>query len=125
METYDILVIDDDPDIIELYEAFMGMTDYSYRIVASSVEALELLKTMEFKVFIIDINLGVNSMTGVDLGIKIREKYEDALIYALTGHSTLFDNFDPAIAGFDDVYDKPFGYVKILKVLKTILRSIK
>ena len=38
---------------------------------------------------------------------KIREKYPTACIYALTGHSTLFELADCREAGFDDYFTKP------------------
>jgi DNA-binding NtrC family response regulator len=121
MDAYDILVVDDDPEAASLYEAFMTVMPYSFRVVNSAEKAIELLKSTKFTVFILDIDLGYKAMTGVDLSIKIKEVQKDAKVYALTGHTTLFDGFDPPIAGFDDVFNKPFGYKDLIALLKDIL----
>jgi len=121
MEIYDILVVDDDSEVAILYEAFMELMPYSFKVASSADDALELLKHTKFTVFILDIDLGYNSMNGVDLSIKIKEIQSDAKVYALTGHAGIFDGFDPAIAGFDEVFSKPFGYKNLIILLKSIL----
>ena len=121
MDAYDILVVDDDPEAASLYEAFMELMPYSFRVINSAEEALVLIKSTTFAVFIVDIDLGYKAMTGVDLSIKIKETQKDAKVYALTGHTIIFDGFDPSIAGFDEVFNKPFGYKDLIALLKDIL----
>ncbi len=121
MEVYDILIVDDDPEVAALYEAFMELMPYSFRVVTSGEKAVELLKTAKFTVFILDIDLGYNTMTGVDLSIKIKDMQKDAKVYALTGHAAIFDGFDPSIAGFDEVFSKPLGYKHLISLLKNVL----
>jgi len=121
MDTYDILIVDDDPEVAALYEAFMELMPYSFKVVTSGEDALELLKSIKFTVFILDIDLGYNVMTGVDLSIKIKDMQQDAKVYALTGHAVIFDGFDPSIAGFDEVFSKPLGYKSLIILLKDIL----
>lgn len=122
MRNKDILIIDDDVDLVRMLKAFYSLLPHSFDIVYSGEEALELVKTKNFKVFIIDINLGDNKMHGVDLAILIRKKFEDAKIYALTGHTNLFSNIDPSVAGFDGVFYKPDDYQELLEQISEDLK---
>ena len=117
-----ILVVDDEPEIAALYKAFLELLPYSFKVVTSGEKAIELLKSVKFTVFILDIDLGYNAMTGVDLSIKIKDMQKDAKVYALTGHADVFDGFDPSIAGFDDVFSKPFGYKNLIILHQNILK---
>ena len=72
MEQKDILIVEDDLDLIEILKAFYALLPYSYDIVNSGEEALELVKEKKFKIFVLDINLGSGKMHGVDLAISLR-----------------------------------------------------
>ena len=121
METCDIMVVEDDTAIAGLYATFLNLMPYSFEVVTSGEDAMELIKRIKFAVCILDINLGYKSMTGVDLAVEIKKINKDTKVYALTGNVFLFDGFDPAIAGFDDVFSKPLGYQDILVILDNLL----
>jgi len=122
MENIDILFVENEKSISDLYIALMrAITDVTFKIVSSGEEALELLKSTEFKIFILDINLGSGKLSGVDLSIEIRKQFCDAKIYVMTGHPYLFDSIDPSIAGIDKVFSKPKAVLHILDTIKNDL----
>lgn len=126
MEICDILIVDDEVAIAGLYEAFLKLTPYSFEIVNSGEDAVELIKRINFSMCVLDINLGSKSMTGIDTAIAIKERNTESKVYALTGNAFLFDGFDPTIAGFDGIFSKPMGYKDLLTILdKQFVKTCK
>lgn len=100
-----ILIVDDEQSIREtLSEAF---TEKGYEVVCArdGAEALALL-TPEIKVMFLDLKLN-GGMSGLELCRQIRQEHPSACIYAMTGHSSLFELADCRKAGFDDYFTKP------------------
>lgn len=119
----DILIVEDEPALLQMYSGlFSTFTDYSYIAVASGEEALMLLDDTEFKVGVIDIRLE-NSINGVELGVLLHERYPNMVLYAMTGLYAVFEGFDPAIAGFEACFSKPFGFKKLFKALAKTLEK--
>lgn len=122
MEKKDLLVVEDSPDTAAVFEAFFTLLPYDCVLTNTAEEAVALIKTTTFKVFILDINLGKSRMHGVDLSLLLRKECPEAKIYAITGHMDLFSNIDPSVAGFDGVFYKSHDYSKILKQIKEDLK---
>ena len=100
-----ILVVEDDREVREfLIEAFR---EEGYEVIPAidAEDALSVL-TPEIMVMFLDLKLP-GDMNGLELCSKIRENYQTACIYAMTGHSTLFELADCRAAGFDDYFTKP------------------
>ena len=100
-----ILIVEDDREVRNfLIEA---LREESCDVVAAvdAEEALEVL-TPDIMVMFLDLKLP-GEMNGIKLCRKIREKHPTACIYAMTGHSTLFELADCREAGFDDYFTKP------------------
>lgn len=119
MKKKDILVVDDKKDTMAVFEAIFSLIDgCTYDVVSTAEEVLDLVKTTEYKIFVLDINLGKSKMHGVDLALLLRKWYDSSKIYAITGHRNLFNNIDPSVAGFDTVFYKPESYADISKQIK-------
>ncbi len=100
-----ILVVEDEREVREfLYDAFVE-EGYDVVAVGDAEEALAIL-TPEIMVMFLDMKLP-GEMDGLELCRKIRVDYPTACIYAMTGHSTLFELADCRAAGFDDYFTKP------------------
>ena len=100
-----ILVVEDEREVREfLYDAFVE-EGYDVVAVGDAEEALAALDP-EIMVMFLDMKLP-GEMDGLELCRKIRESYPTACIYAMTGHSTLFELADCRAAGFDDYFTKP------------------
>lgn len=125
MEQKDILVVEDNEELRPILDTFYSLLPYTYEVVPSGEEAVKLINCTDFKVYVLDINLGYNKMHGVDLAILIRRRDKEAKIYALTGHLSLFDTIDPEVAGFNEVYYKPNDYKRLLQRIQTDLGDIE
>lgn len=120
-KTIDVLIVEDEDALLAMYRGlFSTFTDYSYKAVSSGEEALLLLETYKFKAGIIDIKLAGDT-NGVELGVILHKKYPDMVLYAMTGLYSVFDGFDPAIAGFTACFNKPLGFAKLFKALSDTL----
>lgn len=100
-----ILVVDDEEVIRDVLERAFSRADYSVHCAESAEEALEVLKQENIQVMFLDLKLP--GMSGVDLGKQIRKDKPIAIIYAITGYTSLFELADCRGAGFDDYFTKP------------------
>lgn len=111
-----ILIVDDEQSIRDmLYEAFV---EQGYEVVCASdgAEALALL-TPEIRVMFLDLKLN-GGMSGIELCRQIRQEHPSACIYAMTGHSSLFELADCRKAGFDDYFTKPTKLAMLYMVVE-------
>ena len=114
-----VLVVENDDSIRELIKEFVKEGDYSVDVASNAKEACELISETEYEVIILDIKL--NGTNGVELCIKIRDFDEDVVILAITGLTVLTDEYDLKIAGFDEVFTKPWSYHDLLDTMKRYL----
>ena len=112
-----ILIVDDDSQVLHLFEAFLGRKGVVVDATFSAEEALKLLGNNKYDLIILDIRL--QGMNGVELALKIREEDKDVKIVGMTGYySPIFTQFDHRLAGFDVVFEKPIGYKDFIAFLE-------
>lgn len=119
----DILLVDDNKQLVELMSAFFDISNYKYRTACCGEKAIEEVKKHNFKVIILDINLGYTPLNGVELCLLLRKSNKESKIYALTAYSELFHDISPEVAGFDKAFFKPSGYRDLLKVIENDIIS--
>ncbi len=100
-----ILVVDDEVPIRELLSEAFAQEGYKTITAAGGAEALKILDDESIQVLFLDLNMP--GMNGIELCRIIREKNPVAVIYAMTGYSTLFTLVECRQAGFDDYFTKP------------------
>jgi len=116
MSTGKILVVDDDPLILNtLCDAF-SRVGYSVYLADNANEALRILKQESIPFMIIDLGLG--SMSGFDLCKDIRKDNPKAIIYALSGYTGFYNPQDFLEAGFNGIFDKPIIINDLYQVAK-------
>lgn len=117
----DILIVEDDETVLRMYSAaFSTFTNYSYITVQTGEEVEKLLDTHSFRLGIIDIRLA-GPVNGVDVSVLLHTKCPDMILFAMTGWSCIFDNFDPSIAGFTACFAKPAEFKDLLDAVKDVL----
>lgn len=87
-----------------LSDAF-SLKGYQVVSVGSAEEALSVL-IPGIQVMFLDLKLS-GEMGGLELCRRLRKDHPAASIYAITGHSSLFELADCRKAGFDDYFTKP------------------
>ncbi len=123
MTTKRILVVDDEKAILLLFEAAFTKLGYTVITTESAHEALTLLKKKEIPVMFLDLNMP--EMDGVKLCREIRKDMPMAIIYAITGHPSLFELADCRDAGFDDYFKKPVNLSTLVKTAEDAFEKIE
>lgn len=122
MKNRDILVVDDEEVIRELFDLHFGEEGYSVHCAANGEEALKLLAGKSIQVQFLDLQLP--DMNGLELCKKIREETPAACIFAMTGFTSVFDLLKCRKAGFDDYFPKPFEISLLDKVVADAFNKI-
>ena len=117
-----ILVVDDQEPIRNMLEMAFIKNGYTVQSAESAEQALEILKQENIQVMFLDLKLP--GMNGIDLCRQIRKDKPIALIYAITGYSSLFELADCQEAGFDDYFTKPFELKVVLKEAEDAFEKI-
>jgi CheY-like chemotaxis protein len=100
-----ILIVDDEKAVRDMLSEAFVLKGYTVVCAGSSDEALAVL-TPEIQVMFLDLKLP-GAMGGLELCRQIRKDHPAACIYAITGHSSLFELADCRKAGFNDYFTKP------------------
>ncbi len=106
MTKKEILVVDDESVIRELFDFHFSEKGYIVHGAASAEEALNILSEKSIHVMFLDLQLP--GMNGLDLCKKIKNDLPAALVFAMTGFTSVFDFLKCRRAGFDDYFPKPF-----------------
>jgi len=100
-----ILVVDDEEYILGLLDEVFHTAGYEVALASNGMNALELFKKGNNQVVILDLRLP--DMSGVELGSEMKGLNPIAIIFAMTGYTSLFQLADCREAGFDDYFQKP------------------
>jgi len=112
-----ILLVDDEPDVLEVLRNFILMEEYEALTAPSAEEGVKILQSQEVDVVVTDEQM--SGMTGTAfLGI-VRQEYPDTVRILLTGHA----NLETAIRAINDgeiyrFFTKPCNFTELMVTLK-------
>lgn len=113
MAEREILAVDDEPMICDLYRKGFERAGYSVRTAESAEAALALQQAAPSLLLFSDLKLP--GMNGVDLCRRFRKDWPFAICYAVTGYASLFELSECRDAGFEDYFVKPVNLAHLLK----------
>ena len=117
-----ILLVDDEPDTLDLVKVELAQHGANVRAVTSAAEALNLLGTGEFDVLISDI--GMPEMDGYELirELRNRESGTDGRLpaVALTAYARVQDRMRAVLAGFSTHIAKPVEATELITVVASL-----
>ena len=112
-----ILIIDDDTDLLDMYEEILYIEGVEFLRATSGADALEMCRNhQDIQIILSDSNMG--SMTGMDLLKILRSYYETMpVFYLLTG---AYDVTESEVQDFGGrgLILKPFDLNEILERIK-------
>jgi DNA-binding response OmpR family regulator len=119
-----ILVVDDDPAILELVGYNLSKEGYEVIKAYDGEEALKIANDEDVDMFIVDIMLP--GIDGFELVRKIRaiEKYKNTPVIFLSAKGEEFDKVLGLELGADDYITKPFSVRELLARVKAIFRRL-
>ena len=123
MERKNILVVDDELLIRDLLYDFFSEKNWIVSVSDSSSKALEIMKTRQFDLALIDLKMP--EVDGIALIKNIKARYPSLPIVIITA----FPSFESAVEAIrlkiDDYITKPFNINKLFKTVCEILKKPK
>ncbi len=117
-----MLIVDDEPKILKLLDKAFTKKGYDVFSTETPLKALEIQKRENIQVMFFDLHMP--EMNGLELCRLVRANNPMALIYAMTGYSSLFELSDCREAGFDDYFNKPIKMPVLLEIVEDSFKTI-
>jgi DNA-binding response OmpR family regulator len=117
-----ILVVDDEPMIIEVIKAYLERAGYVVYCAGTGSEALRKFKEIEPDFLILDLMLP--DFSGEEICKRVRET-SDVPIMMLTAKTAEDDRINGIIIGADDYLTKPFSPREVVVRVEAIFRRTK
>lgn len=115
-----VLVVDDEPNIVELLTVSLKFQGFDVETANSGAEALELARTSRPDACILDVMMP--EMDGFELLSKLRAEGLDSPVLFLTAKDAVEDRIHGLTIGADDYVTKPFSLEEVITRLRVILR---
>ncbi|MBM3137476.1 MAG: response regulator transcription factor [Chloroflexi bacterium] len=114
-----ILVVDDEPSILNVVTAYLRAEGYEYKTASDGNEGLSLVKTFSPDLIILDIMLP--GRDGIEVLSQLRRE-SNAYVIMLTARSEETDKLVGLSVGADDYLTKPFSPRELMARIKAALR---
>ncbi len=120
-----ILIVDDEPDIVEFLSFNFEREGYSVRSASNGIEAVEV--ALEFKPWLIIMDLMMPEMDGIEACQIIRQKAEsfDPVIVLLTARGEDYSQIAGFDAGADDYIVKPISPKVLIARMRALMKRKK
>jgi DNA-binding NtrC family response regulator len=114
-----ILIVDDDPNIIEVLDARLTASSFQVLKTCDAPSALDILKKHKVDLMISDMKMP--AMGGMDLFSRVRSFLPELPVIFLTAYGTIPDAVDAVKAGAVDYITKPFNGKDLIKKINRII----
>ena len=113
-----ILVVDDEPRVLDEIEEFLLNNHYKVYTAVSPSEAFKQLSLNPISIMILDIKLP--EMSGLDVLKKVKIQYPEIEIIMISGHGDMDTVIQAMRLGATDYFPKPF---RLIDINNAILRT--
>jgi CheY-like chemotaxis protein len=114
-----ILVIDDEPDILELVADILD--SYGFAVETARSGPLGLAKLVESPFDLLFCDLSMRDMTGWDVVEKVRATDSDIGVVLITGWGSSLSEDDVRARGVDAILTKPFELKSLVDTIERVL----
>ena len=115
-----ILVVDDEPNIVELLTVSLKFQGFNVHTANSGTEALRIAREINPDAYILDVMMP--GMDGFELLGKLRREGLDGPVLYLTAKDSVDQRIHGLTIGADDYVTKPFSLEEVITRLRVILR---
>lgn len=119
-----ILVVDDEPEITEIIEAFLDNAGYKVRVENSPLNAVEVARQMKPDLILLDIMMPGTDGYTVCNTIKEDPGLANIPVIFLTGKDSKDDQGRSFQVGGDMFIKKPFSCERLLEIVNIVLLSV-
>src|SRR6266404_2430847 len=114
-----ILIVDDDPKIVQLVRAYLEREGYAVVTAADGRAALVAIREHGPRLIVLDLMLP--EIDGLTVARRVRED-SDTPILMLSARSAVADRIQGITEGADDYLPKPFSPAELVVRVKAVLR---
>jgi len=114
-----VLIVDDEVEIVELIDFYMGNNGYKTYKAFNGNEALEIFEKEAIDIIVLDIMMP--GCSGKDVLRKIRQKSGVPILF-LSAKGEDMDKIDGLFLGADDYMSKPFNPMELIARVNALLR---
>ena len=114
-----ILIVDDDPNILDTARDILEDAGYTVYAEGTAVGALAKLKSSPVDLAVLDFNLPDGK--GVDLAVQAKRISPKMPIILMTGEEAV--DLGPAMGAVDSLLTKPVNPTQLIKVIHDIVDS--
>lgn len=107
------LIVDDEAPIRDQIKEGLAEAGFGAETAGDGEEALAKTSQHNSQIFFVDLNLP--GMSGVELCRRLKSHNPLAVVYAMTGYSSLFELAACREAGFDDYFTKPVDLPRLIR----------
>ena len=120
-----ILIVDDEPDIVNLTESFLQLENYSTLTCNSGEEALKVIEAHHEEIMLVLLDIMMPHIDGYTVleKIKSNEKYKEILVILFTVKNFKFDIIKGKELGADGYLLKAISGKALLDYVKKILKE--
>ena len=115
-----VLVVDDEPNIVELISMALRYQGFAVETAASGREAIAAVGTFKPQLIVLDVMLG--DMEGFEVAERLGAQRAGVPIIFLTARDSTEDKVRGLSGGGDDYMTKPFSLEELVARIRTILR---
>lgn len=120
---YDILVVDDDPQITAILEALINRMGYAVKACTDSLEAFELVQEKPFDIVVTDLIMPV--VSGLEIAQAALDAYAETMVIVITGHGSLETGISALRLGVYDYILKPFKLEEVEHAVRRAMEKKK
>jgi two-component system CheB/CheR fusion protein len=115
-----VLVVDDAPDVLEMFSTLLRLSGYNVSVAESATQALERARDTQFDIIVSDI--GMPEMNGYELAQRLRELpgYAQVPMIAVTGYAMYKDKAQALESGFNAHLSKPVNPMTLLDLIERL-----
>ncbi len=116
-----VLVVDDEPSILELLSRALSSADYEVDTASNGPLALERVNTREYDLLITDLRMP--GMSGLNVIREARNADAKLPVIVITGYSSEANAIDAVNLGVSGYVTKPFKIPRVLEVAAKALNA--
>jgi DNA-binding NtrC family response regulator len=116
MGRFKILVVDDEPIVLDSCKLILEAEDYDVELVPSVDEAVEALKKSDFGLLLVDVKMPVRD--GMSLMREVKENWPEMPIVVMSGYPTRETVAAVAEIGASKFIPKPFTPDELCEIVR-------
>ncbi|MCP2281108.1 response regulator transcription factor [Nocardia amikacinitolerans] len=115
-----VLVVDDEPDILDLLSSVLHMSGFEVRVAATGADAVTSAAECRPDIVVLDVMLPDSD--GYSVARRLRQQCDSIPVLFLTARDSVEDRIEGLRAGGDDYVCKPFSLEEVLLRVQAVLR---